>query len=97
MNKELSFNDVIYLKAESNYTIFYFENGKKYISGYTLKYHQSKIELNGFCRVNRAYLLNPKYIAKISREGNLTSISMINGIKTKVSRRRTLETSIIQN
>ncbi len=97
MNKELSFNDVIYLKAESNYTIFYFENGKKYISGYTLKYHQKKIELNGFYRVNRAYLLNPKYIAKISREGNLTSISMINGTKTRISRRRTLETSIIQN
>jgi two-component system LytT family response regulator len=86
--KILEANEIVYLKAESNYTIFIFKNGKKAISGFTLKHHQNKVELNGFLRVNRAYLLNPIYIETLKKEGETTMICMSDGTKTRVSRRR---------
>jgi DNA-binding LytR/AlgR family response regulator len=81
-------SDIVYLKADANYTIFNFKNGKKEISGFTLKHHQEKHELTGFLRVNRAYLLNPKYISEYKVEGKTTLICMSDGTKTRVSRRR---------
>lgn len=84
-----SIQEVIYLKAESNYTIFYLQNGKKHVSGFTLKHHAQKEELTNFVRVNRAYLLNPNYIVNIGKEGKATAVLMADGTKTLVSRRRT--------
>ncbi|WP_304233751.1 LytTR family DNA-binding domain-containing protein [Jiulongibacter sediminis] len=81
-------NEIIYLKADSNYTIFQFTNGEKDISGFTLKHHQEKPELKGFLRVNRAYLLNPKYIDRIIKQDSTFDIRLSDGTKTKVSRRR---------
>ncbi len=86
--KKVEPNDILYLKADANYTIFIFKNGKKEISGFTLKHHQNKMELSGFLRVNRAYLLNPIYIEALKKEGETTMICMSDGTKTRVSRRR---------
>jgi two-component system LytT family response regulator len=89
MEKRIVINEVVYLKAESNYTVFYFENGRKYVSGYTLKHNAEKLNLIEFHRVNRAYLLNPKFIETIEVDGRITTVLMSNGTKTNVSRRRT--------
>lgn len=86
--KSIQANEIIHLKAESNYTIFTLYNGKKAVSGFTLKHHQSKHELNGFLRVNRAYLLNPSFITEFKIEGGTTLVSMSDGTETRVSRRR---------
>jgi DNA-binding LytR/AlgR family response regulator len=86
--KSLEAREIVYLKAESNYTIFIFENGQKAVSGFTLKHHQNKNELNGFLRVNRAYLLNPSFIAELKTEGGATLVSMSDGTRMRVSRRR---------
>lgn len=86
--KSIEAKEIIYLKAESNYTVFNFDNGTKAISGFTLKHHQNKNELNGFLRVNRAYLLNPTYIAELKSEGSSTLVRMTDGMRTRISRRR---------
>ncbi|MGR3808891.1 LytTR family transcriptional regulator DNA-binding domain-containing protein [Jiulongibacter sp. NS-SX5] len=81
-------SEIMYLKADSNYTIFQFSDGKKDISGFTLKHHQQKEELSGFLRVNRAYLLNPLYIDKLIKKDSKVAIRLSDGTKTKISRRR---------
>ncbi|MFC3812811.1 LytTR family DNA-binding domain-containing protein [Lacihabitans lacunae] len=81
-------HDIVMLKAETNYTVYYFRNGEKYISGFTLKIHEEKEELKSFIRVNRSHLLNPEHIKKLKTKDKVTRILMSNGVETHVSRRR---------
>ncbi|WP_460471784.1 LytR/AlgR family response regulator transcription factor [Emticicia fontis] len=80
--------DIIYLEADTNYSIFHFEDGKKWTSSFTLKYYQSKNEINHFLRIHRSYLLNPAYIACINKQGRNSYIKMTNGKEIKVARRK---------
>lgn len=79
---------LMYLKADSNYTYMHFKDGKMAVSGFTLKHHQCKSELAGFIRVNRAYLLNPRFIIKYHKIGAHIEIIMSDGTQTRVSKRR---------
>ncbi|MBA4850279.1 LytTR family DNA-binding domain-containing protein [Emticicia sp. BO119] len=88
LSKTISPDNIIYLEADVNYSIFHFENGKKRISSFTLKYYENKEETNHFLRIHRSYLLNPHYIISIYKRGHNSFIKMANGKEIKVSRRK---------
>jgi DNA-binding LytR/AlgR family response regulator len=56
------------------------------VSSFTLLRHQEK--LDGFLRVSRRYLVNPKYISEIENINGMKNIYMETGEKIPVARRR---------
>ena len=83
--------EIIYLKSNSNYTIYYLQNGETFISSKTLKQTETKLQLMSFLRVNKSYLLNPDFINNISKEGNKITVKLKNGTQVSVSRRKVIE------
>lgn len=83
--------DIIYIKSDSNYTIYYLQNGEKFTSSKTLKQTKVNLQLMLFLRVNKSYLLNPDFINNISKEGNKVTVILKNGTQINVSRRKVLE------
>ncbi|CAH0996236.1 hypothetical protein EMA8858_02367 [Emticicia aquatica] len=80
--------EIVYLKADINYTIFYLQNGRKLVSSTTLKQHQAKPQLISFLRVNKSHLLNPDFIKSVSKNGKKATVKLIDGSEVKVSRRK---------
>lgn len=83
--------DILYIKSDSNYTIYYLQNGKKFISSKTLKQTEADLHLTLFLRVSKSYLLNPDFINNISKEGNKVIVTLKNGTQVNVSRRKVVE------
>ena len=54
-------NQILYLKADSNYTEFYFEDGQKKLFSLTLKRYEHTLQ-GIFIRVHHSYLVNQKFI-----------------------------------
>lgn len=65
--ERVRFSDIIYLSAESNYTIINTKNGK-YIYSCVLKRFEEKLPDNIFARIHRSYLVNVNFISGF--EGN---------------------------
>jgi two-component system LytT family response regulator len=82
--------EIIYLKSNSNYTIYYLQNGETFISSKTLKQTETNLQLMSFLRVNKSYLLNPDFINNISKEGNKITVKLKNGTQVSVSRRKVI-------
>ncbi|MBA4849660.1 LytTR family DNA-binding domain-containing protein [Emticicia sp. BO119] len=80
--------DIVYLKADVNYTEFYLKDGKKIVSSLTLKYHESDERLKGFLRVSKSYLVNQLYIGQYKSHNKDVRIYLTNGYEIKVARRR---------
>lgn len=62
---KLKTSDIIYIKADSDYTEIMTEL-KKYLSKESLKHWLDKLDETSFCQVHRSYLLNINYLVKIS-------------------------------
>lgn len=80
--------DIVYLKADINYTEFYLKDGKKIVSSFTLKHHEADERLKGFLRVNKSYLVNQLYIRQYRSHHKDVRIYLTNGYEIKVARRR---------
>jgi two-component system LytT family response regulator len=78
--------DILFLRGDINYTEFHLVNGKKVVSSTTLLRHQER--LDGFLRVSRKYLVNPKYITDIENRHGVRQVLMFNGERIAVARRR---------
>lgn len=81
-------NEITYLEADINYTIFHLKNGKKIVSSFTLKKYESDIQLNGFLRVHKSYLLNPDFIKNFNQIGKKGTVQLTTGTVLEVSRRK---------
>ena len=81
-------NEITYLEADINYTIFHLNNGKKIVSSFTLKKYETDIQLNGFLRVHKSFLLNPQFIKHFSQHGKKGTIQLTTGKVLEVSRRK---------
>lgn len=81
-------NEITYLEADINYTIFHLKNGKKMISSFTLKKYETDLQLNGFLRVHKSFLLNPQFIKHFNQNGKKGTIQLTNGKILEVSRRK---------
>jgi len=82
--KKIRVSDIIYCEGDINYTTMKLITGKTIISAYSLKLFENA--LDGFLRIHRKYLVNPKFISGQDAE-NLT-ITLQKNIVLNVSRRR---------
>jgi DNA-binding LytR/AlgR family response regulator len=79
-------NNVILLKGDSNYTTFYLKHGKSKIVARTIKFFEPHLLMQGFLRVHRSYLINPKHIQKYDEQYDI--LTMADGYEACISRRR---------
>jgi len=82
----LDVKEILYLKAESNYTHFFMEDGTTYFTSKTIKYFQEKLKTASFFRPHQSYLINTSYITEYSKTEN--SIILRGGKMIPVSKNK---------
>ncbi|MFD1016488.1 LytR/AlgR family response regulator transcription factor [Winogradskyella rapida] len=76
--------DIMYCKADDNYTEIYLKNNKKKLVSKTLKYIEERLEASNFARVHKSYLVNVNEIVKYVK-GKGGSVVLSNGQEILVS------------
>ena len=79
----LNVSDILYCKADDNYTEIYLEN-KKILVSKTLKYFEEALSGFSFARIHKSYLVNVNEIVKY-RKGKGGSVIVSNGKELLVS------------
>jgi two-component system, LytTR family, response regulator len=87
-NDTIDLNELVFLEAKENYTLFHFKDGSSTISSSTLKRHQEKLVNESFLRVNRAIMINTLYINTIIYKKDTPYVALESGQEIRVSRRR---------
>jgi two-component system LytT family response regulator len=80
-------SEILYCEADSSYTVFFLENGKKIISSKTLSEYESILDTNDFIRIHRSYLININHV-KEYKKGEGGTVIMSNKAEIEVSRRK---------
>ena len=76
--------DILYCKADDNYTEIFLTTNKKKLVSKTLKYFEDALIENSFARVHKSYLVNVNEITKYLK-GKGGSVVMSNGKQIMVS------------
>ena len=79
----LNVSDILYCKADDNYTEIYLEN-KKILVSTTLKYFEDALSSFPFARIHKSYLVNVNEVVKY-RKGKGGSVVISNGKELLVS------------
>ena len=82
--------DILYCKADDNYTEIYLNNEKKKLVSKTLKYFEVALMDSHFSRVHKSYLVNVNEIVKYVK-GKGGSVVLSNGKQMSVSASRKAE------
>lgn len=80
----LQTSDIMYCKADDNYTEIYLSNNKKKLVSKTLKYFEHALTESGFARVHKSYLVNVNEVTKYIK-GKGGSVVLSNGKEIIVS------------
>ncbi|WP_299337374.1 LytTR family DNA-binding domain-containing protein [uncultured Psychroserpens sp.] len=76
--------DILYCKADDNYTEIYLNNNKKKLVSKTLKYFEEALRDSSFARVHKSYLVNVNEVRKYVK-GKGGSVILSNGKEVMVS------------
>ena len=76
--------DILYCKADDNYTEIYLNNNKKKLVSKTLKYFEDALTESTFARVHKSYLVNVNEVVKYLK-GKGGSVLLSNGKEIMVS------------
>jgi len=80
-------NEVLYCKADRNYTEFYLTNGNVIISSRTLLFYEQLLDPVIFFRVHLSFIINTQHV-KTFVKGRTGSVVMSNGHEIHVASRR---------
>ncbi|HMK03426.1 MAG TPA: LytTR family DNA-binding domain-containing protein [Ferruginibacter sp.] len=84
----IDINEIVRLESHSNYTHFYFKDGKKMISSHTLGYYEDLLPEEKFCRIHNSHLVNIDFIDRYTKGGVGGTIVMKDGMELGVSQRK---------
>ena len=82
--------DIVFVEADSNYSIFHLKEGEKLITAKPLKDIEEALNGNEFVRIHKSVLVNFKYVKSYSNK-NGWQIFLADGSILPVSRRRATE------
>ncbi len=82
----LDIGEILYMKADSNYTIFVTEGNKEILASKTLKHYQEQMDSEDFFRIHHSYLVHKKYVNEIFQKSH--KVSLTNGLVLPVSFRK---------
>ncbi|MBK9255058.1 MAG: response regulator transcription factor [Saprospiraceae bacterium] len=81
----ISLHDIIFVEADSAYSIFHMANQKKIVISKTLSYVEELLDDPGFFRVHKSFIINLNYVENYIR-GDGGEIVMSNGVNIALSR-----------
>jgi len=81
----VSLKEIVYCRANGNYTEFHLAGKKQLLSSYTLKQYHELLEGQNFFRAHRSYLINLSYV-KMYRRGEGGTIVMSDDSEIELSR-----------
>lgn len=80
----LEIRDILYCKADDNYTHIYLNNERKKLVSKTLKYFEEILKESSFTRIHKSYLVNINYVVNY-KKGKGGSVILSNGKELSVS------------
>ncbi len=83
-SKKVFINEVVLLKGDINYTIFYLDSGKQKVVAHSIKFFEPYLETHGFLRVHRSCMINPNHVKEYNQDNEF--LMMTNGQRADVSR-----------
>ncbi|MFZ1514632.1 MAG: LytTR family DNA-binding domain-containing protein [Saprospiraceae bacterium] len=83
----ISLNDIVFVEADSAYSIFHMVSQKKIVISRTLSYVEELLDDPGFFRVHKSYIINLAYVENYIR-GDGGEIIMSNGVSIALSRNK---------
>jgi two-component system, LytTR family, response regulator len=83
----VAWKDISHLEAISNYTMFYFNNGKKLLVSRTMKDFLAKLDAELFVRVHKSFAINLNYLIQFDVKEEMF-VQLKDGKKISVSRRK---------
>lgn len=84
----VSAESVVYMKADSNYSDVYLEDGQILTLSKTLKELESMFEPYGFFRTHKSFLINPRHVVSSSVYEPKPNVLLSNNHCVDISRRR---------
>ncbi len=80
--------EIIYLEADANYTIFHTKN-RKFTTAFHLKFFDAVLKEHAdFLRINKSYILNLNYLEGLRWKKALKEVHLADGTRLPVSRRK---------
>lgn len=79
-------DDILFLKAESNYTEIFYKDGSKKLLSKTLKIIEDCLPSQTFFRIHKSYVVNVGHITDIVLSTNESAVKLIGGQVLPVSR-----------
>jgi DNA-binding LytR/AlgR family response regulator len=85
----ISTSDIIHLEGHSNYTLFYFANGKTLLVSRTMKEYIDNLDEH-FVRIHKKFVINLRYLIQFDLKEEM-SVLLKDGKRIAISRRRKKE------
>lgn len=82
-------SDIIHLEGHSNYTLFYFSNGKTLLVSKTMKDYIDNLDEH-FVRIHKKFVINLRYLIQFDLKEEM-SVLLKDGKRISISRRRKKE------
>ena len=80
----LEMKNILYCKADDNYTQLFLADNKTKLVSKTLKYFENILSENGFVRIHKSYLVNVNFI-KTYKKGKGGTVELLNGKELSVA------------
>jgi two-component system LytT family response regulator len=81
-------DDMLWIEAESNYSVFHFTNRPKVVVSKTLKEFEEQLSPHGFFRAHSSSLINLSHVKSFHAQGGDDYLMLSNNIRVPLSRRR---------
>lgn len=86
--RKMPMHCIVRLEGEGNYTVFHFADGSQLMVSLTLKRMESRLSPRVFVRPHKKSIINLLYLKSIDPDGQQLSVSLVNGDRIDVSRRK---------
>jgi len=83
----IDIDSIIYLEADTSYTIFHTQNNGKIVSSHNLKYYEDILDSGSFIRSHKSYLLNMLHFKQYKNTEGYLAV-MDDGSEVPISRRK---------
>ncbi len=86
--KKMPMHQIVRLEGEGNYTMIHFADGSQLMVSLTLKKMESRLSPKVFVRPHKKNIINLLYLEGIHPNPQQLSVSLVNGHRVEVSRRK---------
>ena len=83
----IDLDDIFYLEAQGNYTLFHMKSTGQHMVSKTLKTYTNLLKEFKFFRLNRSVIVNLKYVVGYTRQKSPT-VTLSNGVTLSLSENR---------